>query len=73
MSTTCVDLPVQGMSCASCVAKVERAVKQLAGVESASVNLAAERASVTYEPARLGVPDIAKASEDLGYESRSKG
>jgi len=68
MSTTRVDLPVQGMSCASCVAKIEKAVTRLAGVQSASVNLAAERATVTYEPARLGVPEITKAIEDLGYE-----
>ncbi len=68
MSTTRVDLPVQGMSCASCVAKVERAVTRLAGVQSASVNLAAERATVTYEPARLGFPEITRAIEDLGYE-----
>jgi Cu+-exporting ATPase len=68
MSTTRVDLPVQGMSCASCVAKIERAVTRLAGVQSASVSLAAERATVTYEPARLGVPEITKAIEDLGYE-----
>ncbi len=68
MSTTRVDLSVRGMSCASCVAKIEKAVTRLAGVQSASVNLAAERASVTYEPARLGAGEIAKAIEDLGYE-----
>ncbi|MGH9329599.1 MAG: heavy metal translocating P-type ATPase, partial [Vicinamibacterales bacterium] len=56
------------MSCASCVAKVERAMSRLAGVQSASVNLAAERATVSYEPDRLGVSDIAKAIEDLGYD-----
>jgi Cu+-exporting ATPase len=56
------------MSCASCVAKIEKAVTRLAGVESASVNLAAERATVTYEPGRLGAPEIARAIEDLGYE-----
>jgi Cu+-exporting ATPase len=56
------------MSCASCVAKIEKVVTRLPGVESASVNLAAERATVTYEPARLGVPEITKAIEDLGYE-----
>ena len=68
MTTTRVDLPVRGMSCASCVAKIEKTVTRLAGVQSASVNLAAERATVTYEPARLGVPEITKAIEDLGYE-----
>ena len=68
MSTTRVDLPVQGMSCASCVAKIERAVTRVPGVQGASVNLAAERATVAYEPDRIGVLEITKAIEDLGYE-----
>jgi Cu+-exporting ATPase len=68
MPTARVELPVKGMSCASCVAKIERAVGRLAGVEEVRVNLATERATVTYEPARLGVPEVAKAIEDLGYE-----
>ena len=41
-----VDLPVQGMSCASCVGRVERVLKKLPGVQDASVNLATERATV---------------------------
>jgi Cu+-exporting ATPase len=68
MPTSRVELPVKGMSCASCVAKIERAIGRLAGVEEVRVNLATERATVTYESARLGVPDVAKAIEDLGYE-----
>ena len=68
MPTSRLELPVKGMSCASCVATIERAVGRLAGVEEVRVNLATERATVTYEPARLGVPAVAKAIEDLGYE-----
>ena len=68
MATTRVDLPVRGMSCASCVAKIEKALTHLPGVAAASVNLAAEKAAVTYDPARVGVPDLSKAIENLGYE-----
>lgn len=41
-------LPIEGMSCASCVGRVERALKAVPGVASASVNLAAERADLTF-------------------------
>jgi copper chaperone CopZ len=43
-------LPVEGMSCASCVGRVERALKAVPGVLDASVNLAAERADVRWTP-----------------------
>ncbi len=46
-----LSLPVQGMHCASCVNRIERAIKNVAGVHNAAVNLAAERAAVTYDPA----------------------
>ncbi len=68
MTTTRVDLPVKGMSCASCVAKIEKALRAVPGVAGASVNLAAEKAIVSYEPERIAVPDITKAIEALGYE-----
>jgi Cu+-exporting ATPase len=56
------------MSCASCVAKIEKALRAVPGVGGASVNLAAEKAIVSYEPERIAVPDITKAIEALGYE-----
>lgn len=58
--------PVEGMSCASCAGRVERALKQLPGVEAATVNLATETAEVrgTALPA---VADIAQAIEAAGY------
>jgi Cu+-exporting ATPase len=68
MNTTHVDLPVQGMSCASCVAKIEKALTRLPGVQTASVNLAAEKAAVTYDAERVGVSDLARTIGDLGYE-----
>jgi len=44
-----VTLPVQGMTCASCVRTVERSLTKLDGVQAASVNLATERATVKYD------------------------
>ena len=45
--TATLTLPIEGMSCASCSARVERALQRVPGVQQASVNLATERASVT--------------------------
>ena len=50
-----VDLPIEGMTCASCVARVEKTLNRLDGVH-ASVNLATELATVDYDPA-LAAPD----------------
>ncbi|OZA17919.1 MAG: copper-translocating P-type ATPase [Rhodobacterales bacterium 17-64-5] len=63
-----VDLAIEGMTCASCVARVERALKAVPGVTAANVNLATERATVT------GTADIAAligAIADAGYEARA--
>ena len=49
-ATTRADLPIEGMTCASCVARVERALKAVPGVEEAHVNLVTGRASVTFDP-----------------------
>ncbi len=65
-----LEIGVGGMTCASCVARVERALKRLPGVLEAAVNLATERASVRYLPAALGPEDIAAAIEETGYEPR---
>lgn len=62
-----VDLPITGMTCASCVRRVERAVGRVVGVESAAVNLATERATVGYDPMVTGVEAISAAITDAGY------
>lgn len=49
-------LPITGMTCANCVATVERNLKKLDGVNAAVVNLSSERAMVECEPAKLGNP-----------------
>ena len=43
-----IDLDVKGMHCASCVLKVEKAIKKIPGIKSANVNLATEKATVEY-------------------------
>jgi len=58
---------VTGMDCAGCAANVERALKKVAGVRDAVVNLAAGRATVLYDPGRTGPRDLAKAVRDAGY------
>ncbi len=61
------ELSITGMSCASCAAAIERAVIKLDGVESVSVNLATNRASVSYDPARASLSAIRRAVSDAGY------
>ncbi|CEP67510.1 Cation-transporting P-type ATPase [Moorella glycerini] len=63
-----VNLPIMGMSCASCVAKVEKALKNMAGVADARVNLVAGKATVEYFPEQVGVPQMAKTIQEIGYE-----
>ena len=60
-----IDLAITGMTCASCSARVERKLNKLDGVE-ASVNLATEKASVTF-PSGLSVADIVATVEKTGY------
>ena len=62
-----VDLPIEGMTCGACAARIERGLGRLDGVASASVNLAAERATVTYDPAVTGPPAFADKVAALGY------
>lgn len=59
-------LPIEGMTCASCVARVERALQKLPGVAEASVNLATEAASVRAT-ANIGLADLRTAVEKAGY------
>jgi len=60
-------LPVTGMTCANCVATIERNIKKLDGVQSAAVNLSSERAVVEYHPDQLGLDDIIHKVEHAGY------
>ncbi|AUX80240.1 heavy metal translocating P-type ATPase [Sinorhizobium fredii] len=61
-----VSLSVEGMSCASCVARVEKAISAVPGVVSASVNLATERADIRFDETAKP-SEIINAIENLGY------
>lgn len=60
-------LPITGMTCAACVRNVERALKKPEGVVDVSVNLATERATITYLPGTARRADLVKAVEAAGY------
>jgi Cu+-exporting ATPase len=60
-------LPITGMTCANCVATVERGLKKQGGVQTAVVNLSSERATVTYDPSAAGLPDLVARVERAGY------
>ncbi|MFP4228709.1 MAG: heavy metal translocating P-type ATPase [Salinivenus sp.] len=61
-------LTVQGMSCASCVSRVEDALLDVNGVLEASVNLATDRATVQYVPGVAAPADFSQAIRDAGYD-----
>jgi Cu+-exporting ATPase len=60
--------PVRGMHCAACVGRVERALKGLAGVDRATVNLATEEATVSFDPERTSFDALQAAVAAAGYE-----
>jgi len=66
--TETVTLPVRGMSCASCVRKVEEALRGVPGVLKAEVNLATERATVEFLPGAATPADLRRAVAEVGYE-----
>ena len=61
------ELGVEGMTCASCSAAVERALKKLDGVAEPSVNLATNRAAFSYDPTRVKLAQIREAISKAGY------
>ena len=60
-------LPITGMTCANCVATVERNLKKLDGVQTAVVNLSSERATVDYDAAKLKLNDFIARIDRAGY------
>ncbi len=59
---------VGGMTCASCAARVEKALKKVLGVESASVNFANERATIVFDSGIARLKDLRSAVEQAGYQ-----
>ncbi len=68
-STLTITIPVNGMSCASCVAKIEKGMAAVPGVVRAKVNLATERATIRYRQDETDPIRLVGAIQDLGYES----
>jgi Cu+-exporting ATPase len=66
--TETMTLPIGGMTCASCVSTVEKALAGVAGVTRANVNLATERATVTYIPGLTELADFKEAVDSTGYQ-----
>ncbi len=62
-----VTLPVTGMTCANCVATVERNLKKVEGVNQAMVNLSSERATVEFNPDLAGLGDLIARIQRAGY------
>jgi Cu+-exporting ATPase len=70
-ATAQLALPVEGMTCASCVNRIERFLKRTPGVEDAVVNLATEVATIRYLPDRVGRAELVGAIEAAGYDVRA--
>ncbi len=69
VASSTVEIRIDGMSCASCVSRVEKAIRAVSGVLGASVNLATEKAMVEYLPNITGVREIVRAVEGSGYKA----
>jgi len=66
-TTQTTELAVSGMTCASCVMRVEKKLKKVPGVADAAVNLATERATVTYDPRQTDPAALVRSVEAAGY------
>ncbi|MFW6128777.1 MAG: heavy metal translocating P-type ATPase [Candidatus Aminicenantaceae bacterium] len=68
VGTTSIEIPIQGMHCASCVQNIEKALLQSRGVTKAAVNLATEKAKVEYIPSEISLAEIQRTIEQTGYK-----
>ena len=72
MATKTLTVPVLGMTCANCVAAVERNAKKVDGVDEATVNYASEKVTVDYDPAVMTqaevLADVIARVERAGYQ-----
>jgi Cu+-exporting ATPase len=64
---TTVELPITGMTCASCVARNEKALRKVEGVDDASVNFATEKATIAFDPEVVSADKLVHAVEAAGY------
>ena len=63
-----ISLPIGGMTCAACSARIEKVLSRMDGVQEASVNLATETANLRYDASKVGLRDIKEKVRALGYE-----
>ncbi len=68
VGTASVEIPIQGIQCASCVQSIEKTLLRTKGITKAVVNLATSKARVEYLPSEIGLAEIKKAIEDSGYK-----
>lgn len=62
-----VNLNITGMTCAACAIRIEKGLNKLEGVTEANVNFAMEKASITYDPAKVDIRRLEEGIEKLGY------
>ncbi len=72
MANKSVTVDVLGMTCASCARTVERALQRTTGVEEVNVNIATERAAVTFDPTVLSLDGLVQKIRDSGYDARTE-
>ncbi|MCY0884332.1 MAG: heavy metal translocating P-type ATPase [Firmicutes bacterium] len=70
-SPEAAQLEIGGMTCATCALKVEKSLNGLEGVSRADVNLALEKASIVFDPARVRTRDLVEAVTSIGYRVRT--
>ncbi|WP_411344832.1 heavy metal translocating P-type ATPase [Paenibacillus sp. WLX1005] len=70
-SSSAKQLQVQigGMTCAACATRIEKGLRRMDGVTEANVNLALERAAITYEPGKTSASDVERKIQQLGYQT----
>src|SRR5690349_7677088 len=67
--TESIFVPVEGMSCQACVARVKKTLKDTAGVSQVHVSLEKHEAEIRYEPAKTSAEKIAKVIDEMGYKA----
>lgn len=68
MGTIKKNIPIKGMTCASCAANVEKTMRKLDGIKGASVNFATEKLSVEFNPGVISIQEMNEAIKKIGYE-----
>src|SRR4051812_44000291 len=69
METCHATFDLEGMTCASCAMRIEKGLKKVPGVKDASVNLATEQATVTYNPGQTSLEQMVQKVETVGYKA----